>query len=186
MNDGGKNDPLPVKSQEQAEQAARGLIDSLAAEYGVKADGKTVNKEFRDCHGKDGESSDDGRFILSYAVRAPVPEAEHGKAVRAMRRKLEADGYKVSGYREDKTKKPWALLDAKGGRDRLFISVQSYVPPDQLTFSVTTPCFLPPGVKQEQVSAPAPATASAAVPTTSVLAAGPGGSPNRFPDNPFG
>ncbi|GAA2673955.1 hypothetical protein [Streptomyces lunalinharesii] len=156
MNDGGKNDPLPVRSKEQAEHLVRNLVDSLAGEYGLHVDGETVNKEFRACFGSEGEHADDGRFDLTYAVRATLPETEHGKAIRVMRKRLEAQGYKIRGYREDKSKDPWALMDAKGGKDNLFVSVESYTPPNQLVFSVNTPCFLPPGVKQQQVSAPAP------------------------------
>ncbi|MGW5116881.1 hypothetical protein ACWEQ8_15850 [Streptomyces noursei] len=155
MNDGGKNDPLPVKTKDQVERMVRNLVDSLAGDYGLKVDGKTVNKEFRDCFGREGEHADDGRFDLTYAVRATLPEAEHGKAIRAMRKRLEGQGYKISGYREDKSKDPWALMDAKGGEGGLFVSVESYTPPNQLVFSVNTPCFLPAGVKQQQVSAPA-------------------------------
>ncbi|MER6053169.1 hypothetical protein ABT168_38005, partial [Streptomyces sp. NPDC001793] len=135
MYDGGKNDPLPVKSRGQAEHLVRSLVDSMAGEYGLKADDKTVDKEFRDCFGKGGESATDGRFDLTYAVRATLPEPEHGRAIRAMRKKLEAEGYKISGYREDRTKNPWALMDAKGGKDNLFVTVQSYMPPTQLVFS---------------------------------------------------
>ncbi|GAU70943.1 hypothetical protein SSP35_24_00480 [Streptomyces sp. NBRC 110611] len=184
MNDGGKNDPLPVKSQEQAEHLVRGLVDSLAEEYGLKVDGKTVHKEFRDCFGKEGESTDDGRFDLTYAVRAALPEAEHGTAIRAMRKRLEAQGYKISGYREDKTKDPWALMDAKGGKDNLVVSVESYMPPDQLVFSVNTPCFLPPGVKQQQVSAPATDTAPVTPKDPRLALMAPTGPAS--PENPFG
>ncbi|MEU7636375.1 hypothetical protein AB0C11_09785 [Streptomyces sp. NPDC039016] len=184
MNDDGKNDPLPVKSQEQAEHLARSLVDSLAGEYDLKVDGKTVHKEFRDCFGKEGESADDGRFDLTYAVRAALPEAEHGKAIRAMRKRLEAQGYKISGYREDKTKDPWALMDAKGGKDNLFVSVESYLPPTLLVFSVTTPCFLPPGTKQEQVSAPAPDAIPVTPKDPRLALMGPTGP--AYADNPFG
>ncbi|OKI04740.1 hypothetical protein A6A06_08370 [Streptomyces sp. CB02923] len=180
MNDSGKNDPLPVKSRSQAEQQARELVGSLAGQYSLKVDEKTVDKEFRDCLGKDHERAHDGRFDLSYSVRAKLPGDEHGKALRAMRKKLEASGYKVSGYREDPSD---ALMDARGGADGLFVSVESYLPPTDLVFSVKTPCFLPPGTPQEQLSAPAPASAPAAVPTASALAAG---APGRFPGNPFG
>ena len=182
MNDGGKNDPLPVKSQEQAEHLVRSLVDSLAEEHHLKVDGKTVHKEFRDCFGKEGESADDGRFDLTYAVRAALPKPEHGKAIRAMRKKLEAQGFKISGYREDKTKDPWALMDAEGGKDDLSVSVESYMPPNQLVFSVNTPCFLPPGVKQQQVSAPAPST----TPVAPVPPAEEQASADRFVGNPFG
>ncbi|MFB6758321.1 hypothetical protein ACFCXR_02790 [Streptomyces noursei] len=60
-------------------------MDSLAGDYGLKADGRTVSKEFRDCFGREGEHADDGRFGLTYAVRATLPEAEHGKAIRTRR-----------------------------------------------------------------------------------------------------
>ncbi|MFC9227700.1 hypothetical protein ACFTZI_01775 [Streptomyces decoyicus] len=48
-----------------------------------------------------------------------------------MRKKLEAVGYKVSGYREDPSD---AFMDAKGGKDNLFVSVESYVPATDLVF----------------------------------------------------
>ncbi|MFG2224801.1 hypothetical protein [Streptomyces sp. NPDC048644] len=184
MNDGGKNDPLPVKSQGQAEQLVRSLVDLLAGEYDLKADGKTVHKEFRDCFGKEGESADDGRFDLTYAVRAALPEAEHGKAIRAMRKRLEAEGYRISGYREDKSQDPWALMDAKGGKDNLSVSVESYLPPTQLVFSVTTPCFLPPGTKQQQVSAPAPGAVPVAPVDPRLALMEPTGA--ALPPTPFG
>ncbi|MFH8404883.1 hypothetical protein ACH4FX_08905 [Streptomyces sp. NPDC018019] len=178
MNDSGKNDPLPVRSKEKAEQQVRELIGSLAAQYSLKTDEKTVDKEFRDCFGKNHERAGDGRFDLTYSVRSRLPGEEHGKALRAMREKLEASGYKVSGYREEASD---ALMDAEGGVDGFSVSVESYRPATELVFSVTTPCFLPPGVKQEQVSAPVPDVAPVAVPTT-----GAGGASDRFPDSPFG
>ncbi|MFE7311792.1 hypothetical protein ACFU7T_01560 [Streptomyces sp. NPDC057555] len=184
MNDGGKNDPLPVRSREQAEHLVRSLVDSLAGEYDLKVDGKTVHKEFRHCFGREGESADDGRFDLTYAVRTALPESEHGKAIRAMRKRLEAQGYKISGYREDRTKDPWALMDAKGGKDNLFVSVESYMPPDQLVFSVNTPCFLPPGVKQEQVSAPAPESVPVTPKAPRLALMAPTGP--AHPESPFG
>ncbi|MFG2291186.1 hypothetical protein ACGFOU_34560 [Streptomyces sp. NPDC048595] len=179
MNDPGKNDPLPVQSRDNAEQLARRLAETLAGQYSLKVDGSTVNKEFRDCFGKDHEHASDGRFDLTYSVRAKLPGDEHGKALRAMRKKLEASHYKISGYREDKSD---ALMDAKGGHDNLFISVESYMPATELVFSISTPCFLPPGVKQQQLSAPAPKT----TPTAPALVAKATAPVRRFPDNPFG
>ncbi|WP_158795021.1 hypothetical protein [Streptomyces sp. NRRL S-337] len=93
-----------------------------------------------------------------------------------MRKKLETQGYKVSGYREDRTKKPWALMDAKGGEDNLFVSAQRYMPSTHLVFSVNTPCFRTPGVKQQQESAPPPNTTAPA----HVLPAEPAGTTSRF------
>lgn len=184
MNDAGKNDPLPVKSHGQAEHLVRGLIDSLANEYDLKVDDKTVNKEFFRCIGEKGESADDGRFNLDYAVRASLPEAEHGKAIRAMRKRLEAEGYKISGYREDKSKKPWALMDAEGGKDNVSVTVQSSDPPTRVTFIVTTRCYLPAGTKQEQVSAPAPDAIPVTPKDPRLALMGPTGP--AYPNNPFG
>ncbi|MFB6439905.1 hypothetical protein ACFCVY_24495 [Streptomyces sp. NPDC056411] len=179
MTDSGKNDPLPVKSKDGAEHSARALIDQLASQYGLQVDDKTVDKEFRDCYGKNHEHASDGRFDLAYSVRTRLPGDQHGKALRPMRKKLETEGYKIIGYREDPSD---ALMDAKGGSDNLFVSVESYVPDTDLVFSVNTPCFLPPGVKQEQVSAPAPMP----TPVATVPAKQQAGSAPRFPDNPFG
>lgn len=156
MNDGGKNDPLPQKSRERAELQARSLVGTLSREYGLTIDESSGDAEFRECTGKDGERAHDGRFDLSYIARVPVPEAEHGNALRAMRKRLEAEGFTISDYREDKSKDPWALMYAKGGQDNFFVSVVSGIPPNSLIFSVSSPCFLPPGRKQDQVSAPAP------------------------------
>ncbi|MEU9122400.1 hypothetical protein AB0C96_21495 [Streptomyces sp. NPDC048506] len=184
MTDSGKNDPLPVKSREGAERSARELIASLASQYGLQVDGKTVSKEFFECFGENHEHANDGRFDLSYAVRAKLHGDEHGKALRPMRKKLEAEGYKVSGYREEPSQ---ALMDAKGGSDNFFVSVETFGRGNALVFSVETPCFLPPGVKQEQVSAPVPAQKSNPIaPAAPSLAAGPITSTTRFPDNPFG
>ncbi|MFF4601159.1 hypothetical protein ACFY12_00165 [Streptomyces sp. NPDC001339] len=179
MTDSGKNDPLPVKSKDGAERSARELIDSLAGQYRLQVDGKSVNKRFRDCFGANHERANDGRFDLTYSVRAQLSGAEHGKALRPMREKLEAEGYKILGYREEPSQ---ALMDAKGGSDNFFISVDSYGRGNALVFSVSTPCFLPPGVKQQQVSAPSPNT----TPTAPAFASEPSAFTSRFPDNPFG
>ncbi|MFJ5677698.1 hypothetical protein [Streptomyces sp. NPDC093097] len=181
MTDSGMNDPLPVKSREGAEDAARALIESLASQYGLQVDGKTVRKEFFECFGKNHEHASDGRFDLSYSMRAHLPGDEHGKALRPMRKKLEAEGYKISGYREDPSQ---ALMDAKGGSDNFFVSVESYLPPTDLVFSVNTPCFLPPGVKQEQVSAPAPESVPVTPKDPRLALMAPTGP--AHPDSPFG
>ncbi|MFI1199852.1 hypothetical protein ACH4VR_10395 [Streptomyces sp. NPDC020883] len=181
MLDSGKNDPLPVKSRDGAERSARALIDSLASQYGLRVDDKTVDKEFYECFGKNHERATDGRFDLSYAVRAQLPGGEHGKALGPMRKRLEAEGFKILGYRE---KPSQALMDARGGSDNLFISIDSYGRRDALVFSVETPCFLPPGVKQEQISAPAPDAGPVAPKDPRLALMAPAGP--SHPDNPFG
>jgi hypothetical protein len=155
MTDNGKNDALPVKSQERAEYDVRALIDLLADEVGAEVDTKTVVKNFRDCRGMEGETANDGRFYLSYLSQASLPRAQYNTALRTLRKKLEAEGYKVSDYREG----DWRhiMLLARGGDANFFVRVGAMRPPyDRMILSVTTPCFLPPGVDQEQVSAPQP------------------------------
>lgn len=155
MTDNGKNEPLPVKSQPRAEYEVRALIDLLAEEIGSEVDAKTVDKRFRDCIGKNNETADDGRFDLSYTAQVPLPRAQYNAGLRKLKKKLEDEGYKVSSYREG----DWRhiLLYSKGGDANFFVSVGATKPPyDQMVLGVTTPCFLPPGTKQEEVSAPLP------------------------------
>ncbi|MFD1919528.1 hypothetical protein [Streptomyces beijiangensis] len=180
MTDNGKNDPLPVRSQEKAKYDVRALLDLLAEDIGTTVDSKTVDMKFRDCMGKNGEISHDGRFDLSYLVSAPVPRARYNTALLTLRKKLEAGGYRISGYREGEWRE--ILLYAKGGTSNFFISVSASKPPyDELNLSVTTPCFMPPGKHQEQVSAPAPRQEPvAAIPAPAQPAEGP------WSANPFG
>ncbi|MDG4861752.1 hypothetical protein P8605_26795 [Streptomyces sp. T-3] len=155
MNDNGKNDPLPEKSRSKAEYEARALIDQLADEVGSEVDAKTVDKRFRECEGKNGEVANDSRFILAYSAVFPLERAQFNPGLRKFKKVLEAEGYKISGYREG----DWRhiLLYAKGGDSGFFVSVDAQKPPyDEMAVSVTTPCFLPPGARQEQVSAPGP------------------------------
>jgi hypothetical protein len=153
MSDDGKNDPLPVKSRDKAEFDVRSLIDRLGDEIGTQPDSETVDKEFRDCVGKQGETADDGRFDMHYRAEMPLPRGEYDDALRKLKKKLKSGGYKITGYREGDWQE--VLLYAKGGNDDFFVSVGGVKPPHEaLTFAVTTPCFLPPGAEQEHVSAP--------------------------------
>ncbi|WP_028813156.1 hypothetical protein [Streptomyces flavidovirens] len=159
----GKNDPLPVKSQQKTEYEVRALIDLLAEEIGSEVDAKSVDKEFRDCIGKNNETANDGRFDLDYTVQTLLPRAQYNTALGKLKKRLEAEGYKVSAYREG----DWRhiLLYAKGGDANFFVSVGAMKPPyDRMILSVTTPCFLPPGTKQEEVSAPLPRPQRESVP----------------------
>lgn len=155
MTDNAKNDPLPVKSKSRAEYEARALVDLLADAIGSEVDAKSVDKKVRECRGKQGEEANDGRFDLAYSAAVPHARAGYSTALKKLRKKLEAEGYRVSDYREG----DWRhiLLYAKGGDAHYFVRVGASKPPyDELTLSVKTPCFLPPGVDQEQVSAPQP------------------------------
>ncbi|MGW7054985.1 hypothetical protein [Streptomyces sp. NPDC054887] len=155
MTDNGKNAPLPVKSRPKAEYEVRALIDVLAEEIGSEVDAKTVDKQFRDCIGKNNETANDGRFDLNYTAQAPLPRAQYNTALGTLKKRLKAEGYKVTGYREG----DWRhiLLYAKGGDAGFFVSVGAAKPPhDMMIFGVSTPCFLPPETEQEVVSAPLP------------------------------
>lgn len=153
MTDDGKNDPLPVRSREKAEYDARALIDQLTEVIDTHIDPATVHRSFRDCVGKNGETADDGRFDLDYWVEAPLPGKKHNAALRVLKKKLKSESFTIKDYREGDWRH--VLLYAKGGKDDFFVSVGAVRPPDErLVLSVTTPCFLPPGVEQEQVSAP--------------------------------
>ncbi|MDI3407943.1 hypothetical protein [Streptomyces cavernicola] len=144
----GKNDPLPVKSKSKAEYEVRALIDLLADEIGSEADPETVDKNFRECRGKQGEEANDGRFDLGYSVAVPHPRAEYNPGLKKLRKRLEAEGYKVTDYREGDWRN--ILLYAKGGDANYFVRVGASKPPyDEMTLSVKTPCFLPPMVDQE-------------------------------------
>ncbi|MDI3407940.1 hypothetical protein [Streptomyces cavernicola] len=181
MTDSGKNAPLPVKSQSRAEYEVRALIDLLAAEIGSEVDTETVDKNFRECRGKQGEEASDGRFDLGYSVAVPHPRAEYNSGLQRLRKKLEAKGYKVTDYREGDWRN--ILLYAKGGDSNYFVSVGASKPPyDEMVVYVTTPCFLPPGVEQEQVSAPLPHPQRDATPAAPVIAA-PAPTPSRQPDS---
>ncbi|MDQ8704584.1 hypothetical protein RCO28_19115 [Streptomyces sp. LHD-70] len=186
MTDSGKNDPLPVKSQSRAEYEVRALIDLLADELGSEVDTETVNKNFRECRGKQGDEANDGRFDLGYSAAVPHPRAEYNSGLKKLRKKLEAKGYKVTDYREG----DWRhiLLYAKGGDANYFVSVGASKPPyDEMTVYVTTPCFLPPGVDQEQVSAPQPRPqrdTAPAVPAAPAVTAAPPAAPVRTPAVP--
>jgi hypothetical protein len=180
MTDDGKNDPLPVRSQAKTEYEVRALIDLLADAVGSEVEGKSVDKKFGQCMGKDGEIAHDGRFDLDYLAAVPLPREKYNTALRALRERLEAEKYKVSDYREGEWRD--ILIYAKGTDSSFFVSVHAAKPPyDELTLHVTTPCYLPPGKHQEQISAPAPRQEPlAAVPAPAPPADGP------WSANPFG
>ncbi|MEV0091851.1 hypothetical protein [Streptomyces sp. NPDC050738] len=96
-----------------------------------------------------GEEPGEGR------IRRPGSARPAGRGDRVLRKKLEAEGYKVSDYREGDWKA--LLLYARHRESGFFVDVGAEGPPhDQLILSVVTPCYMPPGKHQEQISAPAP------------------------------
>ncbi|MFF1476070.1 hypothetical protein ACFVYD_00480 [Streptomyces sp. NPDC058301] len=146
------NAPLPRMSKEKAEEWARHWTDSMTRTAKATVDPRTARRQadYTNCVGRNGESADDGRFTLSYSVRATLPRAQHAEAVRAIRDTLKSKGFEIQGYRSDPSKNPANLLDAQHPTDHHFISAED-LDDNLLLFVVNTPCLLPPGVKQQQL-----------------------------------
>ncbi|MFJ2110994.1 hypothetical protein ACIOEX_03555 [Streptomyces sp. NPDC087850] len=153
MSDDGVNDPLPRMSKKKAEEWARHWTESMArtakAQIEPETDPDVPAADFTECIGKSGESADDGRFTLSYNMRARLPKDQHADAIRAIRDTLEEKGFEIVGYRSDPSKDPANLVDAKHPKDRQFVSAGD-VSDNLLTLIVSTPCLLPPGAEQQQ------------------------------------
>ena len=149
-SDGDINAPLPRMSKEDAEKWARHFTESMARSAEVKIAEKTVEPTFHECVGRNDEVAEDGRFNLDYYARAPLPVADHPKAVRKIQTDLEKRGYKIDGYQEIEGEEPSVILDASSPDKGFSLSVRGYHPDDELFFSVSTPCLLPPGVEQQK------------------------------------
>ncbi|MBN3930970.1 hypothetical protein IQ279_15250 [Streptomyces verrucosisporus] len=144
------NEPLPRMSKKKAEEWARHFTDSMARSAGVKISQKTVNPTFHECVGKNDEVAEDGRFNLDYYSRAPLKVADHAESVKKIREDLKRNGYKIDGYQEIHGENPSVILDASDPDKGFSISVRGYHPDDELFFSISTPCLLPPGATQQQ------------------------------------
>lgn len=145
------NEPLPRMSKEKAEEWTRNFTDSMARSAGVKISEKTVDSTFHDCVGEDDEVAEDGRFNLDYYARAPLKVADHSAAVGKIREDLKKNGYKIEKFQKIEGEKPSVILDASDPDEGFNLSVRGYHPDDELFFSVSTPCLLPPGATQQQL-----------------------------------
>ncbi|MFJ7998523.1 hypothetical protein ACIQ7D_15460 [Streptomyces sp. NPDC096310] len=154
MSDSGINDPLPRMSKEKAEEWARHWTESMArtaqAEIEPETDPELPAANFTNCIGKNGESADDGRFTLRYSVRAKLPRERQAEAIRAVRDTLKEKGFEIQGYRSDPSKDPANLVDAKHPKDHQFVSAGD-LDDKRIVLIVSTPCLLPPGVKQQDL-----------------------------------
>ncbi|WP_345039090.1 hypothetical protein [Streptomyces sannanensis] len=136
-------------TKEKAEAWAKHWTESMARTAQAEIDPGSANASFTNCIGKNNESADDGRFTLSYNVRAKLPKDRHAEAIRMIRDALEQQGFEIAGYRSDPTLDPANLVDARHPKDRHFVSAGDLN--DQLlTLIVDTPCLLPPGAEQQQ------------------------------------
>lgn len=144
------NDPLPVMSQRGAEDWAQHFTESMARTAKVEIDKKMTKPAFGKCVGKNDEVAEDGRFDLMYTARAPLDASEHLRAVKRIKEELEDRGYKIDAYQVTKGADGSVLLDASDPKKGFRLSIDAYGQDDLLTLTVSTPCLLPPGKKQQQ------------------------------------
>ncbi|MER6301840.1 hypothetical protein ABT247_20075 [Kitasatospora sp. NPDC001539] len=155
MSTPGPDDPLPVKSRQDAQDWAKHMTESMAQTAGVTLDTSSVEPIFSDCVGNRDEVRQDGRYKLSYAVYSSTPLEQHPEAVRKARTMLEQQGFTIDGYRERANGKVDAVLDASQASSRYLVTVQT-TKDGLLAFSVNTPCLMPPPQRQRLLTEPPP------------------------------
>jgi len=148
------NAPLPRMEQDAALKWAKEYTAYMARLTDVELDSSTAKVHFETCIGANDEVPEDGRFSLYYYVRSPAPVTEHTRVVRTLRRELPKQGYEVTGYREFQDSYYSALFSARNKKNFYGVNAETVgsgkTKPQRLSFSVRTPCMLPPGVKQQQ------------------------------------
>ncbi|MEV7783183.1 hypothetical protein [Kitasatospora sp. NPDC088351] len=140
----GKDDPLPVKSREEAQAWARQLTEHLAQAAGIQINDEPISPGFNSCVGKNGESAPDDRFTLSYGAHSNVPNAQHNDVVRKVRDLLKGEGLDITDYREMPDRSPQSLVFARHPTSRYVVDVSSTAGDDRMVLSVITPCLKPP------------------------------------------
>ncbi|MFE1177022.1 hypothetical protein [Streptomyces sp. NPDC058773] len=148
-----KNAPLPRKSEAQALSEARHYTKALAGSSGVVLSPRTAVKDLHTCVGKDDETAEDGRFTLTYHVRGELPRQQHIAAARRLREAMEGQRISVDHLDERPGDDRPVILDgsvAGKRKERISLTVESVEGPDSLQYVVTTPCYLPPGVRQQR------------------------------------
>ncbi|MFC5661917.1 hypothetical protein ACFP3U_02850 [Kitasatospora misakiensis] len=140
----GKNDPLPVKSRQEALDWARQLMAHVAQSAGIQINGEPEEIGFSPCVGRNGESAPDDRYTLLYFVHSDVPGiARHNEVVRSARDLLTQEGLTITDFREATDEKPFAALGARHPTSRYYATVDS-TSDKRMALSVTTPCLMPP------------------------------------------
>ncbi|MFI0218372.1 hypothetical protein [Streptomyces lydicus] len=146
------NKALPRKSREDSLAWAKQYTATMAHYAGVKI-GKRFGSpftHFEDCVGQNDEVADDGRYTLTYTAYADLPQEEHIPAVRKLRAALKKQGgVDVSSY-EERPHSHEVILDGYHEKEHFSLVADSVKPPNTLRLSVSTPCFLPPGAKQQK------------------------------------
>ncbi|MFG2225933.1 hypothetical protein [Streptomyces sp. NPDC048644] len=150
QNSDDANKPLPRKSRENALTWAKRYTSTMAHFAEVKV-GNTYGPftDFEDCVGQSDEVAEDGRYTLTYTVYADLPREEHIAAVRKLRAALKEHGVDVSSY-EERPHTHQVILDGYHEKENFSLIADTAKPPNTLRLSVSTPCFLPPGAKQQK------------------------------------
>lgn len=149
-DDGGKNAPLPRMSRADAQVAAAAFAESLARSAGAPIEAGSVKPQFSDCVGEHDETAEDHRFFLTYRAHSPLARARQSEAAAHVRDDLKKQGSEVDGFRDDASVEPAVVLEAYDPTTDFSIDVSGYRDPDELHIVVSTPCYLPPGAKQQQ------------------------------------
>ncbi|MFF2040122.1 hypothetical protein ACFVVX_06840 [Kitasatospora sp. NPDC058170] len=140
----GKDDPLPVKSRDEAEDWARQFVAHLAQVADIQINDEPVQSLFTSCVGRNGEVASDGRFTFRYAVHSNVPNAQHNEVVRKVRDLLTGEGLKITDYREMPDHSPESLVFARHPVSNYHVDVSSTAGNDRMALGVNTPCLMPP------------------------------------------
>ncbi|MER6093475.1 hypothetical protein [Streptomyces bluensis] len=148
------NAPLPRMEKDAAVKWAEDYTAYMARLTDVELIPSTAKVNFEACVGQNDEVAEDGRYSLFYYVRSPAPVTEHTSVVRTLRRELAQQGYEVTGYREFQDAYASAVFRARNKKNSYRVTAETVgsgrTNPQRLSFSVRTPCMLPPGAKQQQ------------------------------------
>ncbi|MEV1084357.1 hypothetical protein AB0I98_40150 [Streptomyces sp. NPDC050211] len=148
------NAPLPRMEKDAALKWAKDYTAYMARLTDVELIPSTAEVNFEACIGENDEVAEDGRYSLFYYIRSPAPVTEHTRVVRTLRQELPGQGYEVTGYREFKDAYESAVFRANNKKNSYRVTAETVgsgkTKPQRLSFSVRTPCMLPPGAKQQQ------------------------------------
>lgn len=154
QSDDGPNAPLPRMTKDAALKWAKDYTAYMAQLTNVNILPSTESINFESCVGENDEVAKDGRFSLFYYVYSPAPTSEHTRIVRTLRKELPRHGYEVTAFREFKDAHTSAVFRARNEKNDYHVAADTVgsgkTKPQRLSFSVRTPCMLPPGAKQQQ------------------------------------
>ncbi len=156
----GKNDPLPVKSQQEWLDWARQIIAHVAQAAGARINEEPEIFGFNPCTGRNGEKAPDDRYTLDYGVHADVPDEQQNDVLRKVRDLLTGEGLTVTEYQEIPTgnpaAQPAAAFSARHPNSQYVVDVDSTKGHNRMSLSVRTPCLMPPSGS----ASPSPTNAS--------------------------